>query len=112
MKDSKGNTIWDHEYKHFDIHEKWWNDGKEIVDPMEGWYCSEKCAIVAVNIINLTMWKHIAESRKENAEFDKFVYGNISSKPEEKIKFLEPLIATYIEKLNKQKEKFKGCGKL
>ena len=110
MKDQLGNTVWDHEIKHIDIYEKWWNKGKEIVDPMEGSYCSEKCAKIAKNIVNLTMGVNIWSASLENAEFDNSVYGRISDRPGRIIENSNTKISEYQERLNKQNDAFNEAG--
>ena len=79
--DDAGNTLRAHAETHVGIHRKWWQQLKDTVDPIEGWYCVEKCAEIATDAANTIRDIHFWSQRHENGEFDDEVYGHRDSNP-------------------------------
>ena len=110
--DSLGTTTWDHEFDHVEIARRWWDQGKAIVDAMEGDYCTEECRGIAQRIVGFTMAVHEASQDIENAEYDIRVYGNRSQRPHGARRTAENNKTYYERALEREGTKFenKGCS--
>ena len=73
--DRLGNTPLVHEQVHEQIHQKWFNHSVDSVNPLEGYYCNNECAILAKDWGYAVLRLHNARANEANAAFDNYAYN-------------------------------------
>lgn len=78
IRDNFGNNAEQHERAHEYIHGTWYNHAVAWINPLEGYYCNEKCAKLAEQIANASYDYHNYFSKAMNMKFDEQAYGAIT----------------------------------